>query len=131
MYTIYYLEDEREAFSVDEALDVLSKLESDQVVDHHLVVVETDEDGIMEIALGMGGDSLLIYIPSNDDDDMKISCNSNIDRAKSEELILSHPSGDEVECSASNIVSFNEAMEVVTLFLNGEDFMDKLDWYSY
>ncbi len=50
------------------------------------MVVEKVDGGYMEVALGLGGLSIINYTPEDEEEPSIATCNATIDRAKSDEI---------------------------------------------
>lgn len=130
MFRVIYNKEEVELSSVDKVIELITRINSEKLVDKQLVVVES-EYGTMEIGLGMGSDSVLFFIPVSEDEDIKVSCNELVDRAKTDIVEINHVLDEEVECTSCNIVPLESAIMTLEAFLQAKEFTNFVDWYSY
>ena len=131
MFRVNYNEVNEELDTVEKVMSLIKKINDDKLVDKQLVVIETEDKGVIELGLGMGDDSVVYYIPESEEEDVLVSCNKLVERAKTEAVNISHVFGDEVECTIGNIVSLDHGLKILEAFLNGEEFIDIVDWYAY
>jgi hypothetical protein len=116
---------------IDNSL-LIRKINEEKLVDKQPVVIETQEFGVLEIGLGMGEESMMFFIPESEEEDIRVSCNELVDRAKTEQIKISHAlEEEEVECTSCNIVSFSNVMYTLEAFLEGKEFINFVDWYTY
>ena len=115
----------------EKVLNEIQSIIDGNKVKQQLVVVELDNGDSLEIGLGMGDESLLFYIPADENEDILISCNDTISNAKSEDLVISHADGSEIECSKSDLVELKDALKVLVAFLDKKEILDIVDWYAY
>lgn len=131
MYKITYNNQTIESNDIEEVVLKIQELNNGNTLEKQMVMVEKDDLQTLEIALAMGGKSILIYTPATDDEDIKISCNETVDRAKSDDIIIRAFDGETEKFSASNTVDFELATKVLKGFLSDEDFLMLGDWYCY
>ncbi len=131
MYTLKYQDKDEKYENHIELMKKLTELGMSGDFNHQLVVVEKEKEGYMEIALGMEDKSILIYTPENEDCDCILSCNSSIQKATVDELIIKDLGNEEVHLTSSDTVSLENAFKVVLAYLQGQDFKTIIDWYAY
>lgn len=131
MFRVNYNSESQEIQTVDEVMALINTIQADRLVDKHLVVIETEANGVMEIGLGMGDDSVVYYLPDSEDEDGKVTCNALVARAKTDEVKVSHALGEEVECTSCNLISIEDGFNILEAFLKGEEFIDFVDWYKF
>lgn len=131
MYKIFYKDQNVDLDVKDQVIDFIKKLSDEDKVKNQMVVIDSEELGSMEIALGMGEESIVFFIPVSEEEDIKVTCNQYVDRAKSEDVIVGHPLDEDIVCAESNLISLQDAFDILEMFLNKEDIFTKVDWYSY
>lgn len=131
MIKVFYNKTEEELSTIEEVIILIKKINEEKLVDKQLVVVETEGSGVMELGLGMGDESVIFYIPNSEEEDVIVSCNELVDRAKTENLPMTHVFDELVECTTCNVVSFENAIFTLEAFLQGKEFINFVDWYSY
>lgn len=131
MIKLSYNQKTMELETKEKVLDEIQSIIAGNKVKRQLVVVELDNGDILEIGLGMEEESLMFFIPSDDNEDVLISCNETIANAKSEDIVVTHADGSEIECSKSDLVELKDALKVLDLFLDKKEIFDIVDWYAY
>lgn len=131
MFRVNYNKVSEDLDTVDKVMSLIRKINIDKLVNNQLVVIETEDKGVIELGLGMEEKSVVFYIPESEEEDVLVSCNKLVERAKTEAVNVSHVFGDEVECTIGNIVSLDNGLKILEAFLNGEEFIDIVDWYAY
>jgi hypothetical protein len=131
MYSIIYNETKEQVDSKDEVLAVIHKLLGQAAEPIQFAIVGFENHGSMEVAYGMGEGTILFYVPESDEEDIKISCNELVDRAKSETIVIHHPIEGEIDCYASNLVTIDKGMKALEAYLGGKPFANIVDWYCY
>lgn len=131
MYKIYYGKETESFDSVEEVMNRMKVINEEKVYVSQFVSIEYENHGSLEFALGMGDESVLLYVPNEESEDVLISCNDLITRAKSEDVEIADISGEVEIFTTANLVYFYEVLVVLEAFLKGEDFIHFIDWYAY
>ncbi len=117
--------------SKEELMHAFDAITGTAQYNHQLIIIEKDEASSLEVGIGMGDQSMILYVPENEEEDMKITCNEFVDRAKTEELVM-HELGDETSTfTTANIILLEDAKEIIKAYLDGEEFLRIADWYTY
>lgn len=130
MIKVIYNNIENELGTNEEVLELVKRINQEKLVEQQLVVIERQDLSVLEIALGMGQESVMFYIPASEED-IIVSCNELVDRAKTEAVKVTHALEEEVECTSCNIVPFDSAINTLEAFLQGKEFINFVDWYVY
>lgn len=120
--------------SYDKTEDVMRYIDTliaEASYDHQLIVVEKDEDSYIEVGIGMEDQSVVIYVPEDPTEEMKITCNEFVDRAKTEDLVMQGLDDEASTLTIANIILLEEAKAIIEAYLDGENFLNIADWYTY
>lgn len=131
MYKIYDGQTMENFESVEGVISRLKAINENETSVGKFVSIEYENHGSLEVALGMSEESVVFYVPEDENEDVLISCNDLITRAKSEEIEIADVSGEVDQYTTANLVHFYEALEVLEAFLKGEEFIHFIDWYVY
>lgn len=117
--------------SKEELLEAFDRIASDAQDEHQLIIIEKDEKSSLEVGVGMGDQSMVLYVPEDEAEDMKITCNEFVDRAKTEDLVLKNINNESSTFTIANIILLEEAREIIEAYLSDEAFTTIADWYTY
>lgn len=117
--------------SKEELLEAFDRIASDAQDEHQLIIIEKDEKSSLEVGVGMGDQSMVLYVPDDEAEDMKITCNEFVDRAKTEDLVLKNINNESSTFTIANIILLEEAREIIEAYLSDEAFTTIADWYTY
>lgn len=115
----------------NELINKINLLATSNTLDHQFILIEFENHGAIEMALGLGSQSLLFYTPTSPHEDAMITCNDNIRKAKSDEIEIKDVDGVPSLFTTDNLVPLNNAIKTLNAFLEGTDFLSLLDWYAY
>lgn len=130
MFTIIYKETQ-EPIETKEAIIQWLNHKNQEKPDKQFVMIEKENGDSMDFAIGLDQETIIFYVPQAEEEAIKITCNESVNRSKGTVIILDHPVEETVELSNSNTISFEEGIEILSLFLDNQAFIQLADWYSY
>lgn len=131
MFILSTNESETEYQEVEKVLTAVKELNEQCKQQQLFILIEFENHGSMEIALGMGQESILYYTPEDETLDEKITCNEKITRSKNEDIRLTDVFGEPCFFNVANTISMEDALIALETYLRGEDFLALVDWYTY
>lgn len=131
MIRLIYRDNEMEMDNPVDAMSKITELSADSSFVKEMMVIESVGSGYLEFALGLAGESVIIYTPEDENVECKISCNKDIQKATVDELKVKALDGEVLELTHADTVPLDAGLRVVEAYLTGNDFVDIIDWYVF
>ena len=131
MYLLQIKNDTEEYEASEVLLARIKALNEDSTMIGQFVVIEKREGGYMELAFLEDGKSLLLYVPESEDEAVMITCNEQVTKANSDEIRIKDIDGEAYIFGFDNVVSRDDAFDVLEAYLEGREFLSIVDWYAY